>query len=140
MNVFPIRNDEDHDRALACISEIMDAKLGSPEGEELEILLTLVDAYESKHHAIEAPDPIAAINFPTCYIIPVISTLWKVESGGSGHTTRVFYKDVELTNVVGVQINISPESMVDMTIDVVGVDLDVQRDIQLKELFPRLST
>ena len=56
MNVFPIRNDEDHDRALARISEIMEAKLGSPEGEELEILLTLVDAYESKHHAIEAPD------------------------------------------------------------------------------------
>ena len=63
MNIFPIRNDEDHDRALARISEIMDAKLGSPEGEELEILSTLVDAYESKHHAIEAPDPIAAINF-----------------------------------------------------------------------------
>ena len=41
----------------------MEAKAGSVEGDELEILATLVDAYEAKRHAIDAPDPVAAIQF-----------------------------------------------------------------------------
>jgi len=41
----------------------MGAKSGTAEGEELDVLATLDDAYEAKHHAIDAPDPIAAIQF-----------------------------------------------------------------------------
>lgn len=63
MNIRPIKNDEDHELALTRIEELMHAKAETPEGEELDVLVTLVDAYESKHHSIEAPDPIAAIYF-----------------------------------------------------------------------------
>jgi len=63
MNIRAIKNDEDHKWALGRIEGLMHAKAGTQEGEELDILVTLVDAYESKHHAIDAPDPIEAINF-----------------------------------------------------------------------------
>jgi antitoxin component HigA of HigAB toxin-antitoxin module len=43
------RTEQDHDEALARIDQLMSAKLGTPEGEELDVLLTLVDAYEAKH-------------------------------------------------------------------------------------------
>lgn len=63
MNIRPIKNDSDHEWALARIEELMYAQPDSSEGEVLDILVTLVDAYESKNHAIESPDPIEAINF-----------------------------------------------------------------------------
>lgn len=50
-------------RALQRIDMIFDARPGSPEGDELEILGILVDEYESRHFPIEAPDPIEAIKF-----------------------------------------------------------------------------
>lgn len=63
MRIRPIRTEEDHDQALERIDALMSAALGSAEGEELDLLVTLVDAYEAKHHAIDAPTPIAAIEF-----------------------------------------------------------------------------
>jgi HTH-type transcriptional regulator/antitoxin HigA len=63
MPIHPIRTEEDHAAAIARIGELMGAAPDTPAGEELDILATLVDAYESKHHVIDAPDPIAAIRF-----------------------------------------------------------------------------
>lgn len=63
MNVHPIRTDEDHAQALEQIERLWGAEAGTPEGDELEVLITLVDAYEARHHAIELPDPIEAIRF-----------------------------------------------------------------------------
>jgi HTH-type transcriptional regulator/antitoxin HigA len=63
MRIHPIRTEADHDSAVARIAELIGAKPSTAEGEELDILATLVDAYEAKHHAIDAPDPIAAIQF-----------------------------------------------------------------------------
>lgn len=63
MLIHPIRTEADHASAVARIAELMGAEPGSAEGEELDILATLVDAYEAKHHPIDAPDPIAAIQF-----------------------------------------------------------------------------
>jgi HTH-type transcriptional regulator / antitoxin HigA len=63
MDIHPIRNDEDHARALARIEELWGSPAGSAKAETLEVLVTLVDAYEAKHHAIEAPDPVEAIKF-----------------------------------------------------------------------------
>jgi len=48
---------------LARIDELMGAKFGTPEGDELDILATLVDAYEEKHFPMDAPDPVSAIQF-----------------------------------------------------------------------------
>ncbi len=61
--IKPIRTEENLDAALARIEEIFDAPPGSPEDDELAVLLDLVELYESKHHPIDYPDPIAAIEF-----------------------------------------------------------------------------
>lgn len=63
MQIHPIRTESDHDLALKRIAELIGAKPDTPEGEELDVLATLVDAYEAKHHVMDAPDPIAAIQF-----------------------------------------------------------------------------
>lgn len=56
----PIRGDTDHDAALAEAARLWDAKTGTPDGDRLDILVTLIDVYETKHHPI---DPIEAIRF-----------------------------------------------------------------------------
>jgi HTH-type transcriptional regulator/antitoxin HigA len=63
MRIHPIRTESDHDSAVARITQLIGAGPDTAEGEELDILATLVDAYEAKNHAIDAPDPIAAIQF-----------------------------------------------------------------------------
>ena len=63
MTIRPIRNSNDHVSALKRIQALMSAKPGTDEGDELDVLATLVDAYEAKHFPIESPDPIEAINF-----------------------------------------------------------------------------
>jgi HTH-type transcriptional regulator/antitoxin HigA len=63
IQVHPIRTEQDHDRALARIDELMSAKFETPEGDELDILATLVDAYETKHFPMDAPDPVVAIEY-----------------------------------------------------------------------------
>jgi HTH-type transcriptional regulator/antitoxin HigA len=61
--IHPIRNDEDHAQALAEIERLWGAPDGSPEAESLEVLVTLVDAYEARHHRVDPPDPVEAILF-----------------------------------------------------------------------------
>lgn len=65
MFVQPIRSDADYRAALASVSALMDLDpdLGTPEGDQLDVLVTLVQAYESKHYPIEAPNPVEAIKF-----------------------------------------------------------------------------
>lgn len=63
MEIKPIRNAVDYKKALERLDLIFDAKRGSKEGDELEILSILIDNYESENFPIEMPDPIAAINF-----------------------------------------------------------------------------
>lgn len=61
MSLRPIKSEVDYRLALKRIEEIFDAKLGTKEGDELDILGLMVDDYEKKHFPIEAPDPIEAI-------------------------------------------------------------------------------
>ena len=65
MNIHPIRTKADYKRALREVSAYFDnePEPGSDDGDRFEILATLVEAYESKHFPIEAPDPIEAIRF-----------------------------------------------------------------------------
>jgi len=63
MRIHPIRTEADHEAAVKRIAMLIGAAPGSAEGDELEVLATLADAYEAKHHAMDAPDPIAAIQF-----------------------------------------------------------------------------
>ena len=61
MHIKPIKTTKDHAQALKRIETLMRAKANTPEGDELDILVTLVEAYEAKHYAVGAPDPIVAI-------------------------------------------------------------------------------
>ncbi len=61
MNIKPVKTKKDHVNALKRIEQLMGAKANSPEGDELDVLATLVEAFEAKHYPIDAPDPIAAI-------------------------------------------------------------------------------
>lgn len=65
MNIHPIRTKADHKRALRELSAYFndEPEPGSEDGDRFEILLTLVEAYESKHFPIAPPDPIEAIRF-----------------------------------------------------------------------------
>jgi len=63
MQIHPIHTEQDYENALARIEEIFDARPGTKDGDELEILGILVDEYEKKHFPIEAPKPVEAIKF-----------------------------------------------------------------------------
>ena len=63
MTITPIRNEKDYQNALKRLEQIFDAKLGSKEGDELEILGVLIDNYENEHFPIGMPDPIEAVKF-----------------------------------------------------------------------------
>ena len=61
MDIAPIRTKRDYRRALKEIEALKDAKRGTPEGDRLDVLVTLVEAWEAKHYPIDLPDPVAAI-------------------------------------------------------------------------------
>lgn len=63
MDIQPIKTEEDYDLALQTIEQLWEAEDGTPEGDRLDILITLVDAYEQINHPIYPPDPVAAIEF-----------------------------------------------------------------------------
>ena len=65
MEIRPIHNEADYKASLLEISTLMDLDpdAGSPDGDRLDILATLVQAYEAKHYPIDPPDPIEAIKF-----------------------------------------------------------------------------
>ena len=63
MKISPIRNEKDYQNALSRLEEIFNAKKGTEEGDELEILSILIDRYEKQGFPIGMPDPIEAIKF-----------------------------------------------------------------------------
>ncbi len=63
MNIRPINTEADYRAALKDVESLMMAKVNSPEGDRLDVLTTLIEAYEAKHYPIDMPDPIEAIKF-----------------------------------------------------------------------------
>ena len=63
MDLKPIKTEADYRAALKRLEVIFDAKLGTTESDELDILGLMVDDYENKHYQIDAPDPVDAILF-----------------------------------------------------------------------------
>ena len=59
----PIRNETDYEAALEEVERLWGARAGTPEGDRLDILATLLDAYENEHYPMDPPDPIEAIKF-----------------------------------------------------------------------------
>src|SRR6476620_6951186 len=82
MNIKPIKNEIDYEQALTRLELIFDAKKGSPQGDELEVLGILIEKYENDHFPIDLPDPIEAIKF-------------RMEQMG--------YNQADLANIVGLK-------------------------------------
>ena len=82
MEIKPIKTENDYNLALERLEKIFDAKNGSPEGDELEVLGILIDQYENEHFPIGLPDPIEAIKF-------------RMEQMG--------YNQTDLANIVGLK-------------------------------------
>ncbi|MDA8230077.1 MAG: transcriptional regulator [Magnetospirillum sp.] len=86
----PIHSDEDCDAALAEIGAIMDARPGTPEGDRLEVLSTLVQAWEARHHPIELIRfAVEARGLKMADLEPMI--------GGSGRVSEVMNRRRALT-------------------------------------------
>ena len=59
----PIRTEVDYETALEEVAALWGAASGTPRGDRLDVLATLIDVYEAKHHAMDPPDPVEAIKF-----------------------------------------------------------------------------
>ncbi len=63
MEIRPIKTEADYEAALNEIEGLMSAEADSPQGDRLDVLVTLVEAYEREHYPVDFPDPIEAIKF-----------------------------------------------------------------------------
>ena len=63
MQIKPIKNERDYRRSMRLIESLMDAKPNTPQGDALDILVTLVERWEERHYPIDPPDPVEAIRF-----------------------------------------------------------------------------
>lgn len=63
MNIQPINDELTYQRALDEVDELFDAKPNTPRGDKLDVLVILLEAYEEKHHPIDFPDPITALEY-----------------------------------------------------------------------------
>jgi HTH-type transcriptional regulator/antitoxin HigA len=63
MDIKPIRTKTDYRAALKEVENLMGAKANTPEGEKLDVIVTLIEAYERKHYPLDLPDPVEAIKF-----------------------------------------------------------------------------
>lgn len=63
MDIKPIRTENDYKAALRTVESLMSAEFGTPDGDRLDVLATLVEAYEARHFPMELPSPIDAIKF-----------------------------------------------------------------------------
>jgi HTH-type transcriptional regulator / antitoxin HigA len=62
-DVRPIRTNKDYERAMKEVESLWGAKSGTPKGDRLDVLATLIDAWEAAHYPMDPPDPIEAIKF-----------------------------------------------------------------------------
>ena len=63
MEIRPIKTEQDYNDSIKRIEELWGAKKDTPQGDELDLLVTLVESYEMKHYPIAPPDPVDAIKF-----------------------------------------------------------------------------
>ena len=83
MTIKPIKTERDYRKALKEIEKLWDAKPNTPMGDRLDVLVTLVEAYEQKHYKVDPPDPIEAIKFRMEQLDLKPSDLAKILGGGA---------------------------------------------------------
>lgn len=96
MTIKPIKTERDYRTALKEIERLWDAKPNTPKGDRLEVLVTLVEAYERKHYKIEPPDPVEAIKFRMEQLGLKASDLAKI-LGGRSRVSEILNRKRKLT-------------------------------------------
>jgi HTH-type transcriptional regulator/antitoxin HigA len=96
MTIKPIKTERDYQNALKEIEKLWNAKPNTPMGDRLDVLVTLVEAYEQKHYKIEPPDPIDAIKFRMEQLELKPSDLAKI-LGGRNRASEILNKKRKLT-------------------------------------------
>ena len=96
MTIKPIKTERDYQKALKEIEKLWDAKPNTPKGDRLEVLVTLVEAYEQKHYKVEPPDPVEAIKFRMEQLGLKSSDLAKI-LGGRSRVSEILNRKRKLT-------------------------------------------
>jgi len=96
MNIAPIKTDRDYELALKRMEILFDAPVGTPESDEADVLVLLIDDYEKRHFPIEAPDPIEAIKIRMEEMHLKPSDL-AVEIGGKSRVSEILNRKRKLT-------------------------------------------
>jgi HTH-type transcriptional regulator / antitoxin HigA len=114
MTIKPIKTKKDYKAALEKIEELFEAKPNTPDGDLLEVLVTLVEAYEQKHFNIAPPDPVEAIKFRIEQLGLKQSDLSDA-MGGKNRVSEILNRKRELTadmmRKLHKQFNIPAESL-----------------------------
>ena len=127
VTISPIRNEEDYESALSRLGEIFQAESGTPEGDERDVLSDLVELYEDRHHPIDPPNPISAIEFRMDQqgltrrdLIPYIGSRAKVSEVLSGKRDITMSMARALNRHLGIAADVllqEPGSAFDSTFD-----------------------
>ena len=96
MTIKPIKTERDYQKALKEIEKLWDAKPNTPKGDRLDVLVTLVEAYEHKHCRIDPSDPIEAIKFRMEQLELKPSDLANI-LGGRSRVSEILNKKRKLT-------------------------------------------
>jgi len=114
MIIKPIKTERDYQNALKQIEKLWDAKPNTAKGDRLEVLVTLVEAYEEKHYKIEPPDAIEAIKFRMEQLGLKQSDLAKY-LGGRSRASEVLNRkrklSVDMMRSLRKHLDIPPESL-----------------------------
>lgn len=97
VTVRPIRDAASDNEAIAEVEKLWGAAPGTPEGDRLDVLLALVDAYESEHHPVGRPDPIEAIKVRMVELGPSWDERGKLLGVGSGQVSEILNHRCRLT-------------------------------------------
>lgn len=115
MTISPIKTTRDHARALHRIEKLMEAKPNTKKGNELDVLTTLVEAYEAKYCAICPPDPIEAIKFRMAQLGMTRKGL-EALLGGRGRVSEILTKkrglSLEMIRRLHRELHIPLESLI----------------------------
>lgn len=115
MDIKPIKSESDYFDALNRLEVIFDAKIGTPESDEADILGLLIDEYEKKHYPIETPDPIDAIKIRMEEMHLKQNDLIN-ELGGKNRVSEILNRKRKLTvdmiRKLTKRLNLSPELLI----------------------------
>jgi HTH-type transcriptional regulator / antitoxin HigA len=110
-DIAPIRDDTSHQQALAEIRHLWGSAPGTPNGDRLDVLMVLADAYEAEHHAIEPPDPIEAIEIRMAELGIDRAGLGEILGISSGRVSEILNRKrrltVEMMRVLAAKLNLS---------------------------------